>query len=181
MIVLEAKTSSRVIRCLPLAGWWLWNGGLLRWKDLKFHFLGPPLQIQYALVPWINVEFGSQRSINLPKCTLFPFLKTEKLHISLAIGCFPKFLRSHGRWLCNHISKFWWDSSETKAHIMWPDASPPLHRSWTWHSSGIYLYTFWFENYFSWGRKTGGIKNYALPLSAGPSCSLLFFLLQIIF
>lgn len=42
----------------------------------------------------------------------------ETFHISLAIGSFPKFLRNHGQWLCNHISKFWRDSSKPGAHTV---------------------------------------------------------------
>lgn len=70
----------------------------------------------------------------------------ETFHISLAIGSFPKFLRNHGQWLCNHISKFWRDSSKTGAHTVVASCSQnssliffffffSLHWSWAWHPS----------------------------------------------
>lgn len=95
------------------------------------------------------------------------FENWETSHVSLAIGSFPKFLRIHGQWLCNLSSKmrFIWSWSLV---VMWPDAPTPLLWSWAWYSSsGICLYTFWVENYYSWGRKTLCIKNRAPSTKCG--------------
>ena len=90
------------------------------------------------------------------------FKNGEMFHVSLAIGSFPKFLRNHGQWLCNHISKSCRDSSKTGAHAMWLIAPKTLHWSWACHSpSGACLYTFWLENYSSWGRGTLFMRSYA--------------------
>lgn len=105
------------------------------------------------------------------------FENSETSPVSLAVGSFPEFFRIHGQWLCKLISQFWWDSSEVEVCEMWPDAPTPLPWSWAWYSSsGVCLYTFQFENHYSWGRKTLCIKNYAPSTKGGAWLFLVIFL-----
>lgn len=60
---------------------------------------------------------------------------------------------------------------------MWPDVPTPLLWSQFWYSSsGICLYTFWFEYYSSWGRKTLCIKNDSPSTKCGACLFLVIFL-----